>query len=173
MGNLLTFQPVNSSTPGTGLIKTLVPRSRQLQQAVVLFRCQVVVEKVNGIDFGAAFDDFVMQVRTGAFARTTHPANHFAPLYGLPCSGFDAHHVAIQGFIAKAVVYHHVVAIAAGVEVGFFYPAIGRVVSVKSTIQIKAICVHDLGPGGHEVVDEFLTIIILRINFGNGTQHRV
>jgi hypothetical protein len=38
-------------------------------------------------------------------------------------------------------------------------------------LTIKAICVHDFGPCGDKVLDEFLFVVILRINFCVGAQH--
>jgi hypothetical protein len=39
--------------------------------------------------------------------------------------------------------------------------------------EVEAIGVHDLGPGGDEVVDELLLIVVLRIDLGIGAQDRV
>lgn len=39
--------------------------------------------------------------------------------------------------------------------------------------QIEAVSVHDLRPGGNEVLNELLLVVILRINLGVGAQDGV
>ena len=40
-------------------------------------------------------------------------------------------------------------------------------------IEVKAIEIHHLGPGGHEVVDELLLRIVAGVDFRNGPKLRV
>lgn len=39
--------------------------------------------------------------------------------------------------------------------------------------QVEAVSTHDLGPGGHEVPDELILVIVLGVDLGVAAQHRV
>ena len=60
------------------LIKTLIARRSQFQQPVVLFRADIVIEIVHGIDGVAIAVDLIMAVGAGAFAGAADPPDHFA-----------------------------------------------------------------------------------------------
>ena len=40
-------------------------------------------------------------------------------------------------------------------------------------VQVKPVCVHDLCPGGDEITDELLLVIVLGVNLGVGPENRV
>jgi hypothetical protein len=60
-----------------------------------------------------------------------------------------------------------------------YYPRIangklnGRVSPASGLAEIEAIGVHDLGPGGDEVVDELLLVVVLGVDLGIGAQDGV
>src|SRR5262245_16404850 len=76
-------------------IKTLVGCSRQFQQAVILFRRKIIIEKINGIDLISIFYYFIVTMRTGAFARAANITDHFSAFDSLSTSCFYFEHMAI------------------------------------------------------------------------------
>src|SRR3954468_3301093 len=72
------------------------------------------------------FMHLVMTVRPGRFSGAAYPAYDFPPFYLLAGMHLNPHHMAVQGFVAIAVVDHYVVAIPVGGIAGRYNRAIGR-----------------------------------------------
>ena len=102
-------RPVNRILFINSLIKTLVTRCRQFQQAVELFRGKIIIEKINRIKWPAVLMYFVMTMGSGRFTRIANPADNFAPFDPRPILYFNPKHMTVKGFVAVPVIDYHVI----------------------------------------------------------------
>ena len=77
------------------LVKALIRRCGSLQDSIKLFRSEVIIEEINGINLTSVLVYFIMEVWPGGFTGAAHPTDYFATFYRLAISCFYTHHMAI------------------------------------------------------------------------------